>query len=129
MRQDLRLCLYLALKTALLEDVQRERLINSFEFKSTHLVDIERIFEDDYLALPKPDPKKKGKRLSSHDALIVSMASAIALDHAKGYENATIVTGERRMATLCRRLPKRYPRAIDIREDETESYLEGLGLG
>ena len=117
---------YTNLRDALLKDVSRDRIINSYEFKSDHLVGIEDIFTRDYNELPRPDPKKKGKRLSAHDALIIAIASAIAFDHAGGLENTTLVTAEKRMSLMCLKFPESYPHAVNVRYDGVQSRLTGL---
>lgn len=125
-RADESIAAYGALKDALLADVRKDRIINSYELKSRHLVNIESIFTDDYVRLPPPDRKRRGKHLSSHDALIAAISIEIAMDHAGGLENATLVTAETRLTTLCRRLGDRYPRVLNVRNEEIEPYLRAI---
>lgn len=116
------------LRDALLKDVTHDRIINSYEFDSDHVVDIEEIFMHDYFDLPKPNPSKKGKRLSSHDALIISIARAIAIEHAGGLQNSTLITAEDRMASMCHKFPDSYPRVVNVRRDSIQPELARLGF-
>lgn len=87
---------YQSLRDALLRDVREDRIINSYELRRAHFHDIERIFQCDY---DLPAPRKGGKRLSSHDALIISMATEYAERHHDGRAaDVQIITCDRRIA-------------------------------
>ena len=99
---------YRKIRDALLKDVARDRLIHSYELKRAHFVGIEDIFLKDYqLAAPR-----QGRRLSSHDALILSMANEYRLAHRA--DSVTIVTEDRRIVDFCRACRDEFPRAVRI---------------
>ena len=99
---------YRGMRDALLRDVQRDRLLNSYELKRAHFVDIEDIFLKDY-ELPPP---RSGGRLSSHDALIISMANEYRRAHPA--DAVAIVTEDRRIADFCRAYRRDFPGAVRV---------------
>jgi hypothetical protein len=105
---------YERLRDALLRDVSRDRVINSYELKRVHFDDIEEIFRQDY-SLPT---RGQTKRLSAHDALIISMAREFARAHRAGLPNVAIVTCDKRIVEFCGRYRDQYPRAVDPRAQE-----------
>jgi predicted nucleic acid-binding protein len=102
---------YRLLREALLKDVSRDRVLNSYELARPHFTDIEEIFSRDY-DLPT---RGQMKRLSSHDALIISMAREFALSRRGGLTGVLIVTCDKRIVEFCERYRGEYPRAIDLR--------------
>jgi hypothetical protein len=99
---------YRELCDALLNDVARDRVLNSYELRRVHFIGIEEIFLKDY-ELPPP---RQGSRLSSHDALILSMANEYRLAHPA--DSVAIVTDDRRIADFCRAFRDDYPRGVRI---------------
>ena len=99
---------YRELRDALLRDVTRDRVIHSYELNRAHFVGIEDIFIKDY-ELPPP---RRGSRLSSHDALILSMANEYR--HAHPTDNVAIVTDDRRIVDFCRAFRNDFPRGVRI---------------
>jgi hypothetical protein len=99
---------YRELREALLRDVARDRLLHSYELRRFHLVGIEEIFLKDY-ELPPP---RQGSRLSSHDALILSMANEYRLAHPA--DTVAIVTDDRRIVDFCRAFRDDYPQGVRI---------------
>ena len=99
---------YRKLRDALLKDVERERLVHSYELHRKHFIGIEDIFVKDY-ELPPP---RQGSRLSSHDALILSMANEYRLAHPA--DSVAIVTDDRRIADFCRAFRGDFPRGVRI---------------
>lgn len=106
---------YSRLAGTLLKDVSQDRIIHSYELKRDHFKDIENIFQDDYSLSP---PKRRAQMLSSNDALIISMAVAIAEDHAGDLDSLKIVTAEERMSRVCNAFPGKYPKTINIRRED-----------
>lgn len=88
------------LRDALLRDVSKDRIINSYELARRHFVDIEEIFILDH---QMPVPRGMGDWLSSHDALIISMATEYAERHHDSLDEVVIVTCDRRIAEFCAR--------------------------
>jgi hypothetical protein len=99
---------YRELRDALLRDVARDRLIHSYELRRAHFVGIEDIFTKDYALVPP----RKGSRLSSHDALILSMANEYRLAHPS--DTVAIVTDDRRIVDFCRAFRDEFPRGVRI---------------
>ena len=99
---------YRRLRDALLNDVSRDRLIHSYELRRDHFIGIEDIFLKDY-ELPPP---RQGSRLSSHDALILSMANEYRLAHPA--DSVAIVTDDRRIVDFCRAIRDDFPRGVRI---------------
>jgi hypothetical protein len=99
---------YRGLRDALLNDVSRERIIHSYELRRDHFIGIEDIFLKDY-ELPPP---RQGSRLSSHDALILSMANEYRLAHPA--DSVAIVTDDRRIVDFCRAFRDDFPRGVRI---------------
>lgn len=87
-----------SLRDALLRDVSKERIINSYELARRHFEDIEEMFILDH---QMPAPRGMGERLSSHDALIISMATDYATKHHESLDQVVIVTCDRRIAEFC----------------------------
>ncbi|OGR92128.1 MAG: hypothetical protein A2V88_13730 [Elusimicrobia bacterium RBG_16_66_12] len=97
-----------SLREALLKDVKTSRLVHSYELKRLHFIDIEDIFVRDHeLAAPRGE-----KHLSSHDALILSMANEYRLAHSA--DRTKIVTDDRRIADFCRSAGDAFPEAVRI---------------
>lgn len=96
---------YRKLKDALLQDVTRDRIINSYELNRDHFKDIEEIFIADYKL---PAPRGSSKHLSSHDALIIAMAS-----HLGSRGQVTIVTADERIIQVCKSSID-FPRALHV---------------
>lgn len=86
------------LRDALLKDVSEERIINSYELARRHFKDIEELFILDH---QMPAPRGMGARLSSHDALIISMATEYAREHHDSLDHVVIVTCDKRIAEFC----------------------------
>lgn len=86
------------LRDALLRDVSKDRIINSYELKRHHFEDIEEIFVRDHRM---PNPRGMGLWLSSHDALIISMATEFAQKNHNAVGDVVIVTCDRRLAEFC----------------------------
>lgn len=87
-----------SLRDALLNDVSKDRIISSYELKRRRFEDIEEIFMRDHqLGLPR----NSGDWLSSHDALIISMATEFADKHRSNRSDVVIVTCDRRIADFC----------------------------
>ena len=87
-----------SLRNALLNDVSKDRIISSYELKRRHFEDIEEIFiRDHQLGLPR----NSGDWLSSHDALIISMATEFADKHRSTRSDVVIVTCDRRISDFC----------------------------
>lgn len=99
---------YRKLRDALLKDVSRDRLIHSYELKRAHFVGIEEIFLKDY-ELPPP---RQGSRLSSHDALILSMANEYRVSHPA--DSVASVTDDRRIVDFCRAFRNDFPGGVRI---------------
>lgn len=98
----------------LLKDVSKDRIIHSLELERDHFIGIEEIYLRDYLELPRPNPRKKGRRLSPIDVLVISMARDFALNKAGGLENVLLVTAESRMEKICNEFPDDYPRVVNV---------------
>lgn len=99
------------LREALLRDVTRDRVIKSYELKRAHFENIERIFTADYRL---PPPRNSGQHLSSHDALIISMATEFANSHHEALNEVVIVTCDRRIAEFAKAYPNDYAAAICV---------------
>jgi hypothetical protein len=103
-----------SLREALLKDVKSDRLIHSYELKRNHFIDIEDIFLRDH-EMPSP---RSGKRLSSHDALILSMANEYRQAHPA--DKTRIVTDDRRIIDFCRTSKDGFPEAVHISTQNAE---------
>lgn len=99
------------LRDALLRDVSKDRIINSYELKRRHFEDIEEIFILDHRM---PDPRGMGDWLSSHDALIISMATEFAKKHHDSLDQVVIVTCDRRIAEFCARHNGEFAAAVCV---------------
>lgn len=100
-----------SLREALLRDVSKDRIINSYELARRHFEDIEEIFIRDH---QMPVPRGRGDWLSSHDALIISMATEFARKHYDSLDRVVIVTCDRRIADFCGRHSAEYAAAICV---------------
>lgn len=99
---------YRLMRDSLLNDVERDRIIHSYELKRDHIIGIEEIFLRDY-ELPAP---RRGSRLSSHDALIIAMANEYRAAHAG--DEVAIVTDDARIVEFCRAFPGQFPSAVRV---------------
>lgn len=100
---------YLKLRDGLLKDVSQDRIINSLELRRAHFLDIEDIFIKDY---ELEAPRGLARRLSSHDALIISMAAWM---RTRWGSNVFIVTADERINRFCAAFPGQYGRAFNVR--------------
>lgn len=102
---------YMRLRDSLLKDVSQDRIIHSLELKRAHFLDIEDIFIKDYELEP---PRKQAQRLSSHDALIISMGAWIRTHWG---QSVLIVTTDERIFRFCAAFSGQYCRAVNVRTD------------
>lgn len=100
-----------SLRAALLNDVSRDRIISSYELKRRHFEDIEEIFILDH---QMGAPRNLGDWLSSHDALIISMATEFADRHRDNRDEVMIVTCDRRIAEFCARHRGEFASAVYV---------------
>lgn len=102
---------YRRLRDVLLSDVSRERILHSYELKRIHFADIEEIFLDDHRM---PPPRGLGDYLSSHDALIISMATEYGRRIHGSARAVTIVTCDRRIAEFSARHAEEFAAAVCV---------------
>lgn len=108
---DLAVNAFRSLRDALLKDVSKDRIINSYELKRRHFEDIEEIFIRDHRMA---NPRGMGDWLSSHDALIISMATEFAQKHHEDVGQVVIVTCDRRIAEFCAHHPGEFASAVCV---------------
>lgn len=99
---------YRRMRDSLLNDVERDRLIHSYELRRAHFIGIEDIFLKDY-ELPPP---RRGSRLSSHDALIISMTNEYRGAHPG--DEVALVTDDGRIVEFCRAYRSEFPGAVRV---------------
>lgn len=92
----------------LIEDVENTRVIHSYALRPVHFEGVDEIFRRDYTA---PSPRK-GRRLSAHDALILSMAREYRERHP--HQRVAIVTNDRRISDFCRVNAADFPAALHL---------------
>lgn len=92
----------------LLDDAERMRVIHSYGLKPAHFEGIDDIFRRDHAA---PTPRQ-GRRLSAHDALILSMAREYQDRHPG--QRVAVVTNDRRVSDFCRANAADFPAAVHI---------------
>lgn len=104
-----------SLRAALLNDVSKDRIIASYELKRRHFEDIEEIFIHDHRL---GTPRNNGDWLSSHDALIISMATEFAGKHRDSLNDVVIVTCDRRISDFCARYRGEVASAVCVLDRE-----------